>query len=60
MPSLVRHIRVGGAAAATEHVVALSTLPAELAVNNNISPERGQYWKSAWELIARTRDTRVI
>lgn len=69
LPRLVRHVHVGGAALATEHVVALSTLPddpriayrlAELAVNTNISPERGQYWKSTWELIARTRDTRVI
>ncbi|MBA2538970.1 MAG: TIGR02996 domain-containing protein [Deltaproteobacteria bacterium] len=69
MPRLARHLHVGGAAAATEHVVALSTLPddpriayrlAELAVNSTISPERGQYWKSAWDLIARTRDTRVI
>lgn len=69
LPRLVRHLHAGGAAAAVDHVVALSTLPddpriasrlAELAVNHNVSPERGQYWKSAWELIARTGDTRVI
>lgn len=69
LPRLVRHIHVGGAAAATEHVVALSTLPddpriahrlAELAVNINISPERGQYWKSTWDLISRIGDVRVI
>jgi uncharacterized protein (TIGR02996 family) len=68
-PRLIRHIHIGGAAAATEHVVALSTLPddpriahrlAELAVNINISPERSAYWKSAWDLIARTGDVRVI
>lgn len=69
LPRLLRHIHAGGAAAATEHVVALSTLPddpriamrlAELASNINISPERAQYWKSTWELIARIRDPRVI
>lgn len=69
LPLLLRHVHVGGAAEATEHVVALSTLPddpriamrlAELATNITISPERGQYWKSTWDLIARTRDTRVI
>ena len=69
LPRLLRHVHVGGAAAATEHVVALSMLPddpriamrlAELATNITISPERGQYWKSTWDLIARTRDTRVI
>jgi uncharacterized protein (TIGR02996 family) len=69
LPRLVRHLHVGGAAAATEHVVALSTLPddpriasrlAELASTHTISPERGQYWKTSWALIARTRDVRVI
>ncbi len=69
LPRLVRHVHVGGAAEATEHVIALSTLPddpriamrlAELATNITISPERGHYWKATWDLIARTRDTRVI
>ncbi len=69
LPRLLRHVHVGGAAAATEHVISLAALPddpriasrlAELASTANISPERGQYWKSTWELIARTGDTRVI
>lgn len=69
LPRLVRHVHVGGAADATDHVVALSTLPddpriamrlAELATNITVSPERGHYWKATWDLIARTRDTRVI
>lgn len=69
LPRLLRHVHVGGASEATEHVVALSTLPddpriamrlAELATNITVSPERGQYWKSTWDLIARTRDSRVI
>lgn len=69
LPRLVRHLHAGGAAAATEHVVALSTLPddpriasrlAEIANTHTVSPERAQFWKTSWELIARTRDVRVI
>jgi uncharacterized protein (TIGR02996 family) len=68
MPRLLQHVTAGGASMATEHVVALSALRddpriafrlAEVASTTNISAQRPQFWKSVWELIARTRDTRV-
>ena len=67
LPQLVQHINAGGAAAAENHLLALASLPddprigirlAELACNFQISPERTQYWKTLWELYARTADVR--
>lgn len=68
LPWLLLAVFAGGAAHAERHMIDLATLPddprisyrlAEVAVHFRISPERTQYWKSLWEIVARHRDVRV-
>lgn len=65
MPQLLLNVRTGQA---DRHLVGLASLPddprialrlAELAPVYGVSPERTQYWKSLWGIVAKTRDVRV-
>jgi len=68
MPRLLRHLNTGGAAFAERRLLELANLPddprvsyrlAEVSCFYGISPERTQYWKATFELLARHRDIRT-
>lgn len=71
MPQLLDVLNVGGPTMAEQRLTKLATLAgddprislrlAELSIDDadRMSPERTQYWKSLFELIARQRDVRV-
>lgn len=71
MPQLLDVLNVGGPKLAEQRLTKLATLVgddprislrlAELSIDDadRMSPERTQYWKSLFELIARQRDVRV-
>lgn len=68
MPQLLATVDDGGAARAERHLIELAGLPddpriaarlTEVAGFYGISPERTQYWRSLFELLARTADVRT-
>ncbi|HEU0036613.1 MAG TPA: TIGR02996 domain-containing protein [Kofleriaceae bacterium] len=68
IPQLLHQITFGGPTMAERRLVELTNLPddpriavrlAIVASAGGMSPERTQYWKLVWNLIARTRDVRV-
>src|SRR5262249_14420353 len=69
MPQLLMHLVEGPIKEVEMRLVDLANLPddpriarrlGELAYGCYVSPERTQFWKSFWELVARHRDRRVV
>jgi uncharacterized protein (TIGR02996 family) len=69
LPMLVHHLHTGSISEGEHHLLDLASLPddpriaihlAEIARGHTISPERTQYWKTYWEILARTGDVRVL
>lgn len=68
LPQLLQYVRVGGSTAATHHVTELATLPDDprmathlsaVAAMFGVSPEKAQYWRTLFEIVARARDVRT-
>ncbi|MBL8717440.1 MAG: TIGR02996 domain-containing protein [Myxococcales bacterium] len=68
LPQLLQYVRVGGSTAATHHVTELATLPDDprmathlsaVAAMFGVSPEKAQYWRTLFEIVARAKDVRT-
>jgi len=68
LPQLLQYVQVGGSAAAVRHLSELATLPddprtavrlAAVAAMFGVSPEKAQYWRTLFEIVARARDVRT-
>jgi len=68
LPQLLQYVRVGGSTAATRHVTELATLPDDprmathlsaVAAMFGVSPEKAQYWRTLFEIVARAKDVRT-